>query len=226
MAKTARIERDPDQLYVISSTDMRTRSAGLGAFRKEATVFYDSDSGRASEDADQHVLDDLTVPDSVYPRQAASYVDNYHNFKSPTNVVLTTHGPERDFVRRLFDPEVAASLGAWFKSPDVGFYEIGYSWRRGDHTRQGKFNPDLFIKLAGVDQILVVELKDDDDESDENRAKLRFAKEHFDLINSLQGECAYAVLFISPTSYDAFFDALKDGRAFGFRSALQVILDD
>jgi len=226
MARTARIERDPDQLYLISSAEMRTRSVGLGAFRKEATVFYDSESLEVSEDVDIRILTDLTKPDSIYPRQAAWKVDNFHFFKSPTNVVLTTHGPEREFARRLFDPTIAEKLDGWLKAPDTSFYEISYSWRRGDHTRQGRFNPDLFLKLAGVNQILVVELKDDGDDSEENKAKYRFAHNHFELINSLQTDCDYAMKFVSPASFDAFFDALQRGRALGFRSSLQAALDD
>jgi type III restriction enzyme len=226
MAKTARIERDPDQLYLVSSTGIRTRSVGLGAFRKEATVFYDSESLQESEDVDVRILTDLTKPDSVYPRQAAWKVDNFHFFKSPTNVVLTTHGPEREFVRRMFEPAIAERLDGWYKAPDTGFYEIAYSWRRGDHTRQGKFNPDLFLRLVDGNQILVVELKDDGDDSEENKAKYRFAQDHFELINALQADHQYALKFISPISYDAFFDALQRGDAMGFRSSLQVALGD
>jgi type III restriction enzyme len=86
-------------------------------------------------------------------------IDNKFFFKSPVNLVLATHEPERSFLARLFDPEIAAKLDSWIKSPDTGFYEISYSWRRGDHTKQARFNPDLFIRLADSNDVLVVELK-------------------------------------------------------------------
>ena len=73
--------------------------------------------------------------------------------------------------------------------------------------------------------ILVVELKDDDDTSDENKAKFRSATEHFEAVNLLQADLKYHVKFISPRSYDAFFQAVQDGSAAVFVSALQVQLE-
>jgi hypothetical protein len=106
----------------------------------------------------------------------------------------------------------------------TGFYEIGFSWRRGDHTKHGTFNPDLFMRLSGGSDVLVVELKDDDDLSDENRAKYKFAVEHFDRINATQRDVRYRMKFISPDSYDAFFDSLRSGTAAEFVSGLQANL--
>lgn len=225
-AKMVRIELEPDSMHVVSTRSIRGRSVALTSFRKEATVFFDSASADLSEDVDKRALDELIADDSPYPRQAAKEVPNKFNFKTPVNVVLTTHRPERTFVARLFEPDVAAVIASWVKSPDVGFYEIAYSWRKGDHTKQGKFNPDFFIKLADSKDILVVELKDDGDDSDENRAKLKYALEHFARVNSLQSDAAYHMLFLSPESYDAFFQELRAGRGAGYMSALQAALEE
>ncbi len=224
VAKAVRIERHPDQLFTVSTRDMRIRSAAVSGFYKESTVFYDSESSGLSEDVDQRDLGELLDPDAPYPRRAVSKVANKFRFKSPVNVVLTTHEPERRFVRRLFDPDIADRLDAWVKSPDVGFYEIGFSWRKGDHTKQAKFNPDLFLKLANSNAVLVVELKGDDDVSDENRAKLRAAVDHFDRVNALQSDAEYFVKFISPESYDGFFQHVKDGTGPEFVSAIEAKL--
>jgi type III restriction enzyme len=224
VARTVRIELKPVELDKISTAVMPARSAALLSFMKEATVFYDSESLEIGEDADRSALKEITDDDSDYRKRAAKRIDNKFFFKSPVNVVLATHEPERAFLTRLFDPEVSAKVQAWIKSPDTGFYEIGYSWRRGDHTKQARFNPDLFIKLADSNDLLVVELKDDLDASDENRAKLRFASEHFGRINSRQTESRYHMKFISPISYDAFFDALKRDGALEYISALQATL--
>jgi type III restriction enzyme len=139
-------------------------------------------------------------------------------------VVLASHEPERAFLARLFEAEIAPLIKSWIKAPDSGFNEIAYSWRRGDHTKQARFNPDLFIKLADSKDVLVVELKDDADASDENRAKLRFATEHFERINGRQETAIYHLLFLSPASYDAFFGALKRGEGATYVSALQATL--
>jgi type III restriction enzyme len=151
-------------------------------------------------------------------------VDNKFYFKTPINLVLATHEPERAFMTKLFETDVADKIDSWVKSPDTGFYEVSYSWRKSDHTKQGKFNPDLFIKLAGGNDILVVELKDDGDDSDENKAKLKFATEHFDRINKRQRQAKYHMKFLSPSSYDGFFQAIRSGQAPAFVSGLQATL--
>ncbi|MDA8317591.1 MAG: DEAD/DEAH box helicase family protein [Actinomycetota bacterium] len=224
VARTVRIDLKPLKLEEVSTTTMSARSVAMTSFAKEATVFYDSESLEVGEDADRSAVAEISNDDSPYPKRAAKRIDNKFFFKSPVNVVLASHEPERSFLARLFEPEIAARINSWVKSPDVGFYEIGYSWRRGDHTKQARFNPDLFIKLEGSNDVLVVELKDDPDASDENRAKLRYATEHFDRINSRQDDARYHMRFLSPASYDAFFDALKRGEAVAFVSALQATL--
>jgi type III restriction enzyme len=191
---------------------------------REATVYFDSLSETASQPEDLPVLSEITADDSAYPRRASRLVSNFHWFKTPVNVVLTSHEPERRFTQRLFEPEIADEVTAWIKSPDTGFYGLSYSWRRGDHTKLGVFNPDFFLKLANNVDILAVELKDDGDVSDENRAKLKAALEHFGLVNGLQHSARYHVMFLSPQSYDAFFQQMRSGQATTFMSALQVAL--
>jgi type III restriction enzyme len=216
VARTVRIELKPVELEKLSTSVMPARSMALLSFMKEATVFYDSESLETGEDADRAAIKEIAGDESSYPKKASRRIDNKFFFKSPVNVVLATHEPERTFLARLFDLEIATKLESWIKSPDTGFYEISYSWRRGDHTKQARFNPDLFIKLAGSNDLLVIELKDDSDDSDENRAKFRFASDHFDRINARQTEAHYHMKFISPASYDAFFGALKRGEAPGY----------
>ncbi|MBK5224112.1 MAG: hypothetical protein JJE52_14805 [Acidimicrobiia bacterium] len=224
VARAVRIELKPLEIEEISTETMSARSAALTSFMKEATFFYDSESLNNGEDADRSAVKEVSDDDSQYPKRAARRVDNKFYFRSPVNVVLASHEPERAFLARLFESEIADRTESWIKAPDSGFYEIAYSWRRGDHTKQARFNPDLFIKLANSKDVLVVELKDDADVSDENRAKLRFATEHFERINSRQGDAIYHMLFLSPTSYDAFFGALKRGEAASYVSALQASL--
>jgi len=224
VAKAVRIELKPQALEKVSTRSMARRSAALGSFSKEATVFYDSASLELGEDSDRNALAEIVDDESIYPKRASRRVDNKFYFKSPVNVVLATHEPERSFVVRLFEPGIADRIESWVKSPDTSFYEIGYSWRKGDHTKQGKFNPDLFIKLSGGKDVLVIELKDDGDDSDENRAKLRFAAEHFQRINKRQSVAKYHIKFVSPSGYDGFFNAIKQGTAPGYVSGLQATL--
>ena len=73
------------------------------------------------------------------------------------------------------------------------------------------FNPDFFIKLTedGIDTIVVVEIKDDGDDSDENKAKYRYALDHFENLNEKLENSGinqkYIFHFLSPISYNALY---------------------
>lgn len=224
VARTVRIDLKPLALELVPTGTLRTKSVALASFMKEATIFYDAESKKTGEDADQKAVSELAGEDAAYPKRATRFISNKFWFKTPVNVILTTHEPERAFVARLMQPEVVAVLDSWIKSADTGFYEINYSWRRGDHTKQGRFNPDMFLRLADGKEVLVVELKTDGDVTDENRAKLRFATDHFNRINARQSGVHYSMKFLSPESYDAFFGALKAGKAVAYVSSLQATL--
>jgi type III restriction enzyme len=120
--------------------------------------------------------------------------------------------------------QTAQTIDAWIKSLDVGFYSIEYSWRKGEHPKQGSFNPDFFIRI-GKD-IVVVEIKADDDISDENKAKLRYTKEHFAKVNELQKEQQYYFKFLSPESYDLFLKSLRGKTYKDFKSELEAKLEE
>ena len=96
---------------------------------------------------------------------------------------VTSSEPERKFVEQLCRKENAGYIDSWVKSRDQGFYEIDYSYRYGmpgAKTRKykiGKFNPDFFIRVNqnGKTYNLVVEIKEDNDVSEENVAKYKYA---------------------------------------------------
>jgi len=167
----------------------------------------------------KELLEDETL--HVYSLQR---VENVFNFKTPVNVVFAAHKPERDFIKRLVGEENARFIDAWIKSPDVGFYSIEYSWRKGEHPKQGSFNPDFFIKVGN--DILVIEIKQDKDISPENKAKLKYAREHFKRVNSLQSEQKYYFKFLSPESYDIFFQRLREGKYRDFASTIEADLSE
>ncbi len=140
---------------------------------------------------------------------------------------LAAYEPERKFIKGLVKEENAKAIYAWIKSLDVGFYKIDYSWRKGEHPKQGSFNPDFFIKVKN--DILIVEIKDDKAHEgvagDENRKKLEFAREHFNRLNSLQKEHNYYFKFLSPMSYDLFFKALQEKTYRDFKSEFEARLE-
>ena len=129
-------------------------------------------------------------------------------------------------MRKLVRQENAQALLGWIKSTDQDFYEIEYSWRKGEHVKRGFFNPDFFLHVeTGV---IVVEVKGDeelDDPSDENRAKYRAAVDHFAQVNAMTGDTMYSIHFLTPRDYDAFFQFVRDGRA-NYTSVLDAVLAD
>jgi type III restriction enzyme len=221
-AKTLRFTIEAQDLVKISTAKMSKTSTGVGALRRDETVVYDEYSMQLGEAADRKQLKELREDDGL--RQGALLnVPNKYNFKTPLNVVLVSFDPERRFVRELTSDRTAKVIDAWIKSPDIGFYSIEYSWRKGEHPKQGSFNPDFFIKLG--EHILVIETKMDDDVSEENKAKLKYAREHFARVNELQKEQQYCFKFLSPSSYELFFKSLNDKTYTDFKSDLEAKLE-
>jgi type III restriction enzyme len=222
-AKSLRFEIKAQELLKNNTRDIKKTNFGVGSLRRgAASVFYDDYSLSLSEAGDRKVLKDI-IDDESLPRSALMVVPNKYNFKTPVNIALSSSEPERKFVRELTSERTAKAVEAWIKSKDIGFYGIEYSWRKGEHPKQGTFNPDFFIKIG--DDIIVTEIKMDDDVSDENRAKLKYAKAHFARVNSLQKDQRYYFKFLSPDSYELFFQSLRDGTYHDFKSDLEAKLE-
>ena len=176
----------------------------------------------------------LSDPDGDFSGQVA-LISNDRLFKTPLNLAIADHKPERRFIRELCRAETAPEVDGWLKNTVGGFYAIEYAWgrspervRRSAHTKRGKFSPDFFIKQGG--HIFVVEIKGDEEienPTPENVAKHRFASEHFERLNEWLGregeEARYHFIMLTPSDYSAFFGKLR-GRELGkgFNSRLDV----
>ena len=118
----------------------------------------------------------------------------------------------------------------------MGFYSIEYSITSvaGKHSKIQAFNPDFFIKIKKKDIIhfVIVETKADGDISPENKAKLKYATQHFNNLNeeltARKIKEVYHFHFISPNSYIVFFDHLLNGQLLEdkFRSELEDKLEE
>ncbi len=162
--------------------------------------------------------------DHFYP------VDN-DKFISPLSAVYVSSQPELNFVKAILN-EVDA-FDSFIKSPDKGFYSIPYSFKPTDigstHVKRANFNPDFFLLKKESKDILVVEIKQDDDLAQENRAKLRDAREHFENLNKELEKVArlwrYYFYFLSPTDYVSFMAAVRDNSYQNYRSELMMQLN-
>jgi type III restriction enzyme len=219
--KSLRLKIEARDLIKKGTRKINKSSFGIGSLRRDSTVFWDDYSMMLGEASDKKILKELEEDESLL-RSAFIKVENKYNFKTPLNVALASYEPERKFIKGLISEQNAQLINGWIRSSDVGFYNIEYSWRKGEHPKKGGFNPDFFIKI-GKD-IIVIEIKMDGDISDENKAKLRYAKEHFNRINKLQKVQNYYFKFLSPVSYDLFFKALREGSYRDFKSELEAKL--
>ncbi|OPZ93843.1 MAG: Type III restriction enzyme, res subunit [candidate division TA06 bacterium ADurb.Bin417] len=222
-AKSLRLEIEARNLAKINTREIKKNSLGVGELRRDSTIFWDDYTLNEGALADRKLMKELEG-DETLPRSALIKVDNKYNFKTSLNLVLAASKPEREFIRELVKEQTALKVDAWIKSLDVGFYSIEYSWRKGEHSKQGSFNPDFFIKMGS--DIVVVEIKVDGDASEENKAKLRYSRDHFNRVNELQKEQRYYFKFLSPSSYELFFKRLREKEYENFKSELEARLED
>lgn len=217
--KSLELVRKAQKPYVISTKERIKETLSVGNLRHNSTVMFSNKYNEEVKDVDvlnflQDVIDDGTLP-----RNAISEANKY-DFKTPVDLVFLNATPERKFAEKLVKNENAKVLDAWLKSTNQSFYTIEYSLssKSGNHTKQGKFNPDFFVKTSDdkMEYITVVEIKDDQDYSDLNKAKFKWATIHFQELNKQLEENnvkqSYNFHFLSPENYDDFFEYLRNGK--------------
>lgn len=226
-------------MYELSTRKLEKQSTSVGMLRQDKTVFLTNNWLNEIVDSEQKMIISEIIEDESLPRSAYKDID-YCLFKTPVTTVITASKPERKFVEYLCKKENADLLSAWIKSRDRNFYEIEYSCKYGNgesKTRKyyhNKFNPDFFLKLDKNDMtyFIVVEIKDDGDNSEENKAKYKYAVEHFEELNKKVASNAekYIFHFLSPNGYEVFFNHLRDGSVLEgqekFRCQLENMLED
>jgi type III restriction enzyme len=144
-------------------------------------------------------------------------------YKSPINLTLLSHAPERDFVKTLV--HYSKYIDTWVKSKDKGFYSIPYIHRPGTHSLQKDFNPDFFIKKEN--KVIVVEIKCESqaEASVKNKDKLEGAKSYFEKLNEkLNSEFVYEFHFLDPSDYTTFFQKVIVSSEV-YKSSLQAQLE-
>lgn len=232
--KTTFYEKKAKIPFSISTKLIEKESLSVGNLRQNSTVFY---SSKFEKEIDNDVLDILVtiIDDGSFPKNSSREINSY-NFKTPLDLVFTKYDPERKFVEQLCKDDNIENVIAWIKSRDIGFYSIEYSITTvaGKHSKVKSFNPDFILKLCRGEEIhfVVVETKTDDDITSENKAKLKYGKQHFQTLNTelqiLNKLEFYHFYFLSPNSYSIFFDFLRNGQLLEdkFKSDLELKLEN
>ena len=231
-----RVEKD---IYDISTEDLGKQSTSISMLRQDKTVFLTNNWKAEIANEEQQEIIQEVLDDDSFPRSSTVDGIDYCLFKTPVTCVITASKPEREFVKLLCKKENADLISKWVKSKDRSFYEIEYSLRIGSGKSrkylQKQFNPDFFILVEnnGEKYFLVIEIKDNQDDSAKNKAKYKQAIKHFSLLNdklkkSNQKE-HYIFHFLSPKDYTTFFDHLRDGTVLesqeSFRCELELLLE-
>lgn len=134
--------------------------------------------------------------------------------------------PERTFSDFLFAN--ADMFDSFVKMPNTGGYAFPYSYKPAKaaktHVANENFNPDFFIKVKDKDDILVVEVKAEGDDSNRNRAKCRDGLKHFETLNEQLEEAGekwrYHFSFLSPDDFTSYFQQIRDKSYAGWKSGL------
>ena len=218
----------------VNTEDMRDETRGISSFRSDSMLFYTDEYKKEMPNEEQKAIIEAFVEDDSFPKRASTEI-NHNDFKTPLNTVIATADPEYQFLKKyLLKNENAQKITSWVKSRDMGFYSIEYSYKLHSHTKVGSFNPDFIIKLSKkveeVETYLFIEIKDDGDDSVENKGKNKAAKEHFRMLNDklhakdIKEE--YIFHFLSPNDYETFFKYLRDDNIKTFVSGLDNLLDE
>lgn len=216
----------PNRFYQLSTRQRQRDSVSAAELRRDKYIYFTDETRASLKDEQLEFLDEVAEPGSGYK---CIQVANRHDFKTPLNAAIADSDPERRFIKALLEAANLSHLEAWIKSTAMRFYEIEYAWKKSEHPKRGKFNPDFFIKAGNL--LLVVEIKHDDElgePSEENRKKNEYAVAHFDRVNQhLKDDgnpIRYKLNFLTPKNISTYFQYLREGRIADYRSELDVRL--
>ena len=219
------------KLLEVKTQGMDASSIRTGELDKYVSIFVSEDYQQELEEENRFVIkylekrfkesphDQMTL-DYFMPQEKSDYFRqlikdkplfavNTSLFKTPQNLVIVSHKPEKEFVFNLI--KYAKYLDSWIKSRDMGFYSLDYEFfKKGKDRTRRSFNPDFFIKInienylkrlisdnpeailddlqklqnEGVENIIrAVEIKSDEDKEEVTRAKEKWGKNHFNRLN-------------------------------------------
>lgn len=219
-------------LEIINTNKMASQSTNILNLKRGETTIFHTNEWKEELDIKNSIVFEKVLDDGTMPRQS-TYEVNVNSFKTPVDLVIVNGSPERKFVTQLIDNSNSNIVDSWIKSRDKNFYSINYTWRKNGHQiSNASFNPDFFIKLTekNNDTVIVVEIKDDGDDSDENKAKYKYALEHFETLNDKLEKNGinqkYIFHFLSPMSYNAFFEYLENHKIEQFKCELENLLEE
>ena len=226
-AQVVRYDFEPKNYFAVPTSNRPQETASASELKGAKTLYVTTKTAESMPDEYKEFYDEATESGRGFK---CVPITNHYDFKTPLNAVIADHENERRFVKELISTDNLPHIDAWIKSTPTGFYEIDYFWKKVEHPKRGRFNPDFFIKTGKL--ILVVEIKDDEEinePSPENKKKYEYAVAHFDRINDYlknkRAEVSYKFNFLTLSDFNNFFQSIRDESIANFRSALDVELN-
>jgi type III restriction enzyme len=223
-----RYDMTAGQMHVVSTKNRPEENASAAQLRRDRVAFIPRDTRDSVDEEQLEFFDEVTEEGGPYRHVA---VKNRLDLKTPMSMVFTDAGNEKRFVEGLLDASNLGHIDAWLKSDSMRFYSIDYAWRKGEHPKRGKFNPDFFIKTG--DRVIVAEVKGNEalrETNPENEKKLGYARAHFKRLNAelarKKNKRRYFFHFLALSDFPDFFDALREGRMASYASKLDVKLEE
>lgn len=207
-----------DDLELLDTSKMTKQYISATSLKREGMCFYTNKTSDSLDGDERATFDNILENEEEYKIKEI----DYEKLKSPLNCIVVNYEPERKFTKILF--QNIDFFDSFIKNPDKSFYGIPYSFKKGTHMKYQNFHPDFFFKKGN--DILVVEIKKDNDDSKENIAKNRDAKRHFKTINGKQNKQQYHFYFLSPDDYLEFFQSVRENRYDTFKSNLMNSLEE
>ncbi len=207
------IEEVYSDVSIVHTHEMRSSVISESSFKNHGGLVTSNDNFENIDEEEREIIDSIkkevqrtkqtTLDKSNYIY--AKVIDDLDNecYKSPLDVTLLSHKPEREFIEQFVN-NYTLYVDAWVKSKDKGFYSIPYIHRPGTHSIQKDFNPDFFIKQGN--RIIVVEIKSEDDSTVKNKDKLEGATAYFNELNGKLSNYTYEFYFLQPSDFTTFFE--------------------
>lgn len=157
--------------------------------------------------------------------EVISIFDNYSNISWVKKSILKPYfikkdkngremwsRPERLFVEELEKTDNDTLW--WYKNGETESKFLGIAYRKEDNNLYG-FYPDYILKTK--QEVLIIEIKDNNDFKSENILKLNAGKEYI----KNYGNVNIKFYILSPIDYFNFFKALKEANLNGFSSSFE-----
>lgn len=203
----------PDNYIEKSTLDMKRESVSASSLKKEKVLFWTNETRKYLTEEERGFFDEVIDTTNSYRQKE---IKNIYDFKTPQSFVIADSEPEKDFLIKLTDSQFNKNIISWVKSNSTGFYSFEYSWRKGEHSQRGSFNPDFFIICK--DRVLVVEIKGNEQINNpemENVGKYNAALMHFNYVNKKleknKQKLRYKFTMLTPCSFEVFFDRVNSG---------------